>query len=269
MNPQSQIPTGPDPQAAAAAQRQAQQQAQMQHQHNQRQQEQQQQNQAAQQQQQQQQQSQPQQQQQQQSAPPQTSQGQQQQQQQQQPNPQQQPAQQQQVAQMQQQRQAAQAAAMMQQPHMQNLGGSKYIMKLHQFGSYLSQASLSPGPRANGRLDGQQQDRRRADDISYWQNFVDEFFSAQGILKQSMLSANDNSAKQFEISTPALARYYYLHFNSGIQNIQMFIDSVREKNLNGGIHILEANSTFIYWSRTGHQVSGPTVESVTYRTYLA
>lgn len=69
-----------------------------------------------------------------------------------------------------------------------------------------------------------------------------------------MWSASNEDTKQFEISNAALARYYFLHFESGIQNMQMILENAVEKNLNGGIHIVEARSTFIYWSRNGHQV---------------
>ena len=140
---------------------------------------------------------------------------------------------------------------------MQNMGGNTYVLKLHNFGTMLSQASSSRAARVNGRGDGQQHDRKVADDFTYWQRFVEEFFSAKGVLKLAMVptkSAPDEYGKHFEIATPALARYYYLHFSSGIQSIQMFVDGVKEKNLNNGIHVLEANSTFIYWSRNGHQV---------------
>lgn len=142
---------------------------------------------------------------------------------------------------------------MMQQPHMQNSKTGLSILKLLNFGDRLSQASMSQKPHTNGGPDGQQQPRRRADDFSYWQDFVESFFSPKGILKQAMWSASDDSTKQFEISNAALARYFFLHFQSGIQNIQMIPEHAIERNMNGGIHIVDASSTLIYWSKNGHQ----------------
>lgn len=144
---------------------------------------------------------------------------------------------------------------MMQQSHMQNPKSSGCVLKLLDFGDRLSQASMSLKPQNDGRADAQQQFRRKADDFSYWQDFVESFFSPKGILKLTLWSASEDSTKQFEVSNAGLSRYFFLHFQSGIQKIQMALESAVERPANSGIRIVDAISTFIYWSSNGHQAS--------------
>lgn len=106
----------------------------------------------------------------------------------------------------------------------------------------------------NGRQEGTNQNqiayRKRSNDFAYWQAFADRFFSQSGVLRPQLMAA----AKIFEISTPALPRYYWTHFNSGVQNIQMFLENARERDLPSGGHFVESKSCFIYWFPNGHHV---------------
>ncbi|KAJ5759520.1 Transcriptional activator ptaB [Penicillium odoratum] len=93
-------------------------------------------------------------------------------------------------------------------------------------------------------------------DYAYWSAFVDRFYAPGGVLRQGVWSSQTGS-KQFEISTPALARYYLTQFTSGIEQIQMVVDGPRERdNPNGdGGHIVESGRTsFIYWYTNESQV---------------
>ncbi|KAJ5595966.1 Transcriptional activator ptaB [Penicillium hetheringtonii] len=84
-------------------------------------------------------------------------------------------------------------------------------------------------------------------DLAYWHNFVDSFYSPSGVLRQGVWSPQGGS-KQFEISTPALARYYLTQFNSGIKRIQMVVEGAREFPLPNGTHGVDApKAYFIYW----------------------
>ena len=63
----------------------------------------------------------------------------------------------------------------------------------------------------------------------------------QGVVSQS-------GSKQFEISTPALARYYLTQFASGIRQIQMLVEGMRERELpSGGLIVESQRTSFIYW----------------------
>ena len=83
---------------------------------------------------------------------------------------------------------------------------------------------------------------------------MDRFFSQIGVLRQQYWSSVDQSTKQYEVSTPALARYYCTHFSSGVQTIQMILGMAKETDLPNGGHFVESKSSFIYWFENGHQV---------------
>ncbi|ODM16062.1 hypothetical protein SI65_08496 [Aspergillus cristatus] len=96
--------------------------------------------------------------------------------------------------------------------------------------------------------------RDEAHDLLYWQEFVDRFYSPAGVLRQGVYNRQSGS-KQFEISTPALARYYLTQFNSGIRHIQMLVEAVRETASPSGGHIVEsAKTSFIYWFTNDSQL---------------
>ncbi|KAL2820440.1 LIM-domain binding protein-domain-containing protein [Aspergillus granulosus] len=91
------------------------------------------------------------------------------------------------------------------------------------------------------------QSRGEAMDLLFWQNFVDRFYSPTGVLRQGVYNPQAGS-KQFEIATPALARYYNTQFTSGIRQIQMLIEAPRERDSPNGGHIVESpKASFIYW----------------------
>lgn len=96
------------------------------------------------------------------------------------------------------------------------------------------------------------------DDLNYWVTFVDRFFSPRGVFRHSVLivESAETSSKQYEITFPALARYFYTHFESGIKNMQMIVERATEKELPNNTHFIESQkSSFIYWFDSGSQVS--------------
>jgi hypothetical protein len=163
--------------------------------------------------------------------------------------PQQQPAQQQQ--------QVAASALMQQRPRDQIKGHC--ILKLVQFGDHLSQFVVSSKPiefymsRGAQILDAQAMKQR--DDLAYWAEFVETFFSIRGVLRHSVWDIDENTTKQYEVTFPALARYFFTHFESGIINMQMIIEKAKEKELANNCHFIESQkSSFIYWFDNGSQV---------------
>jgi hypothetical protein len=88
----------------------------------------------------------------------------------------------------------------------------------------------------------------------YWQSFVDRFYAPGGVLRQGVWNPQVGS-KQFEISTPALARYYLTQYTSGIRQIQMVVEGARERDMPNGGHMVESPRTsFIYWFTNDCQV---------------
>jgi LIM-domain binding protein len=91
------------------------------------------------------------------------------------------------------------------------------------------------------------QSKGESQDFLYWHSFVEKFYAPNGSLRQGVYDAGKGS-KQFEILTPALPRYYYTQFNSGIKHIQMIVEGAREKDMPNGGHYVECTKTsFIYW----------------------
>jgi hypothetical protein len=166
--------------------------------------------------------------------------------------PQQQPAQQQQ--------QVAASAMMQQRPRDQIRGHC--ILKLVQFGDHLSQFVVSSKPiefymsRGAQILDAQATKQR--EDLAYWIDFVETFFSPRGVLRHSVWDIDENSSKQYEVTFPALARYFFTHFESGIINMQMIAEKAKDKELPNNCHYIESQkSSFIYWFDNGSQVCCP------------
>jgi LIM-domain binding protein len=169
----------------------------------------------------------------------------------------------QQAQQAAQQQQQQQAAAMIQQHQAQQRQGEKFkgqcLMKLMQFGDHLSGFGVSSKPlqayMANGAQRLAAQASKQTDDLNYWLNFRDRFFSPKGVLRHSVWVVDDSSNKQYEIAFPALARYFHTHFESGIKNMQMIMEKGTEKELpNNGHYIESQKSSFVYWFDNGSQV---------------
>ena len=101
------------------------------------------------------------------------------------------------------------------------------------------------------------QTTKQANRLEHWTNFVERFFSHTGVIRQQLYYASDQSTKTFELSpTPTLARYYWTHFNSGVQNIQMILEQFRETDLpqTGGQSLVSSKTSFVYWLANGHQL---------------
>lgn len=83
-----------------------------------------------------------------------------------------------------------------------------------------------------------------------------EFYSPSGVMRQLLWNTSTRETKQFEVTTQVLARYYFILFGSGVQNIQIVLENVREKELANQCHAVECPKTsFIYWFENGFHVS--------------
>lgn len=154
---------------------------------------------------------------------------------------------------------AQQHQLMLQQQRLRTQGQS--ILALHSFAESLSTF----------------QSRGEAVDLNYWQLFVDRFYAPGGVLRQGVWNPQAGS-KQFEISTPALARYYLTQFTSGIRQIQMAVEGARERDMPNGGRIVESPRTsFIYWFNNdcqvwlskSHAVAGLLMSPIAFHPYTA
>ncbi len=164
-----------------------------------------------------------------------------------------------------------QAAAMLQQQQQQRQSEKmkgQCIMKLMLFGDHLSNFGAFSKPlqayMINGASRLEAQSNKQRDDLDYWVNFVKRFFSPKGVLRHSVWIVDENSNKQYEVTFPALARYFHTHFESGIRNMQLITERASEKALpNDGHYIESQKSNFVYWFDNGCQVSPPPLHSIT------
>lgn len=144
---------------------------------------------------------------------------------------------------------AAQQMAMnntfFQQQRRENLK-AQCLLKLFQFSEQLS---AYPGARSR-------------DDLSYWNNFVQRFFSSAAVFRHSLhanAEGEDTGPRQYDIGSPAIARYFHTHFGSGVKSMQLILGlgTVDRPIAGDGYSIENPKASLIYWFETGsHLVSG-------------
>ena len=103
------------------------------------------------------------------------------------------------------------------------------------------------------------QGSRGKDDLSYWNMFIARFFSPNGVFRHTLHlgeTAEDAGNKQYEITFPAIARYFHTHFSSGVKSMQLIMDKgVIDKPLPGDCYCIEnPNASLVYWFETGSHV---------------
>ena len=76
------------------------------------------------------------------------------------------------------------------------------------------------------------------------------------MLRQQFSSTDGKGGKKvYELSISALPRYYWTHYNHGVQNIQMIMAGATGKELGASGHFVESSRlSFIYWYTNGTQV---------------
>lgn len=136
------------------------------------------------------------------------------------------------------------------------------LMKLMQFADHLSNFPSTSKPLQTYLANGAEKlvalGLKQRDDLNYWANFVQKFFSNKGVLRQTLWDSVQGSPgnKEFEITFPALARYFHTHFESGIHTMQLITERGTEKDLpNGGYFVECGKSSFVYWFDNSAQVS--------------
>lgn len=132
-------------------------------------------------------------------------------------------------------------------------------MKLMAFADHLSSFTTCTRPleaySANPAHRTAAKGAKQRDDLTYWVTFVERFFSAKGGLRHSVWVMDERSNKQYEITYPALPRYFYTHFESGIKGMQMVFVKGSEKELpNNNYYIESQKSSFVYWFENGAQL---------------
>lgn len=133
-------------------------------------------------------------------------------------------------------------------------------MRLMMFGDHLGNFAQIQKPlkvyQANGASRLAAQSTKQRDDLNYWLQFVDRFFSPKGVFRHCVFLTGENSVKQYDIPFPALARYFHTHFESGVTSMQMVMEKSVEKDMppTTGYFVESQKTSFVYWFDTGSQV---------------
>jgi hypothetical protein len=69
--------------------------------------------------------------------------------------------------------------------------------------------------------------------------------------------ADETTDKQYEITFPAIARYFHTNFSSGVKNMQLVMNKgTTDRPLPGDCHFIEnTQASLVYWFETGSHVS--------------
>lgn len=88
---------------------------------------------------------------------------------------------------------------------------------------------------------------------------MQQFFSPKGVFRHSVhiIDVEDQTDKQYEITYPALARYFHTHFDSGVKTMQLVLEKgTTDRPLPGDGHWIEnTKSSLVYWFESGSHVS--------------
>jgi hypothetical protein len=99
---------------------------------------------------------------------------------------------------------------------------------------------------------------RESNTAEHWQSFVSQFWAPDGRLVQHVLDNTNSSTKQFMINASSLARYYWTWFDSGVQNIQLQLEGVREAPASNSTHwVTCSRARYIFWFANNTQVHPP------------
>lgn len=107
--------------------------------------------------------------------------------------------------------------------------------------------------------DSETQGSKGRHDTSYWDDFVRRFFSQKGIFRHIIrqAEAGEPNDKQYEITYPALARYFHTHFDSGVKSMQLVMaQGTTDKILPDDCHWVEnTRASLTYWFEDNSHVS--------------
>lgn len=101
---------------------------------------------------------------------------------------------------------------------------------------------------------------RSRDDLGYWNGLVARFFSTSATFRHTLPSpeGDDTGPRQYDITFPAIARYFHTHFGSGVKSMQLTLgQGTVDRALPGDGYLIEnPKASLIYWFETGsHLVS--------------
>jgi hypothetical protein len=97
---------------------------------------------------------------------------------------------------------------------------------------------------------------QQPNDLNHWQRIVEQHFAKNGIFRIVLKFNKDKSSKTFEVNYVSLPRYFYTHYESDIDQIQLLLDGAIEKAISETHQFVQAErARMLYWFRDGTQAS--------------
>jgi len=90
--------------------------------------------------------------------------------------------------------------------------------------------------------------------MQFWQGLVAEYFAEEGVFRRHLWEF-DGRTKAYEVCKAAIARYFWIQFNSGVERIQIFLGQLHAKELPHNQHYVQSDrATYVYAFGNGVQV---------------
>lgn len=94
------------------------------------------------------------------------------------------------------------------------------------------------------------------DDRSYWDNFVQTFFSENGVFRfcPSVNAGNEPAEKTYDVTAPALPNLFHTQFDSGVKSMQFIMGQTNDQVIQEKYLIEAPKASFVYWYDNGSHV---------------
>lgn len=97
---------------------------------------------------------------------------------------------------------------------------------------------------------------QQANDFNFWHKLIEQHFSKDGVFRMILRSDKDKCSKTFEVNYHSLPRFFYIQYESEVDQIQLLLDGTIEKAVTESHQFVQAErARMIYWFRDGTQVS--------------
>lgn len=93
------------------------------------------------------------------------------------------------------------------------------------------------------------------DDVQYWKNFVERFFSRNGVFRHTLLIKEGDVKEErlYELQCAVLDRYFIKHFTNGVKSMQLVLErGLIDRPLPNEFHFIECQkANLVYWFESG------------------
>jgi len=91
--------------------------------------------------------------------------------------------------------------------------------------------------------------------MNYWRQLIQQHFTEDGIFRVVLKYQADKTSKAYEVTAAALPRYFYIHYETEVDQIQLLLDGTMEKAISETHQFVQTErARMIYWFRDGTQV---------------